>query len=70
MQCLQVRGFAILVQTTEQIHLFSIFLVPFLEPVRTNSFFSLLFLIPIDNVKLFLQLVTGIIFKQNTFFLF
>lgn len=38
-QCLQVCGFAILVQTTEQRHFFSVFLVPFLEPVRANSFF-------------------------------
>lgn len=33
-------------------------------------FFSpYLFLIPIDNMKLFLQLVPGIIFKQILFFL-
>lgn len=44
------------------------FWCPFWMPVRTNSFFSHLFLIPVDNMKLFLQLVPGMIFKQNTFF--
>lgn len=44
-----------------------LFLCPFWKPGRTNSFFSLLFLIPIDNMKLFLQLVTGIIFKRILF---
>ena len=46
-----------------------LFFVPFLEAGENKFVFSLLFLTPIDNMKLFLQLVTGIIFKQNTFFL-
>lgn len=35
--------------------------------MRNISFFPLLFLISVDNVKLFLQLVNGIIFKQMFF---
>lgn len=35
--------------------------------MKNISFFPLLFLISVDNMKLFLQLVHGIIFKQMLF---